>query len=159
MIFFCLLFSLLPILIEYWFIRLAPHTFWFDYKSVEPEKAIAAPGEVIKFISTSQINRPVDFDWVDVLRCENPAGIPYFAGSDILSDDEKKEINNPFATATSSAREVQPRELGVKFWEYPAKLPFDEGTCCYLESTIEAHLEFGIDKKEQIRSVNNVCIE
>ena len=51
-----------------------PHTFWFNYESVEPVKTTFAVGEPIEFSSKLEVYRPSFLYWTDTVRCETRSG-------------------------------------------------------------------------------------
>lgn len=138
---FALLFVIVPIVGEYWFMKVTPSTYWFEYIAIEPQKQVASTGEVIKFISTTEIKQQVDFEWHDVMRCADPDGYEYY-----------------YRDYKSQAAEVEPRAQSSSTWQYPHGLPHKVGTCCWLESTITVPLHFGIEKQQQLLS-GQICIQ
>ena len=115
--------------VEWFYLQVMPATHWFEYESVEPEQPSYGAGP-INFVSFSQIHRLVDMRWNDVLFCDTDDGMGF----------------RSYSSFDTSRRASPPVPMQPKAWTYHGEVP-EQGEC-YLVSTIEAPLKYGIVKRQ-----------
>lgn len=124
-------------LFKFTFLYFSPTSWYFEYTAVEPFTVPALiENEYIEMQSTLAINAPGEMMWNDVLRCLN---------DDTGRFDYVGEYN------TRSAIIEETDGLIVSRWKYRGEMPTSTAFC-RMDSTITRHLEFGIKKKQFIRS-------
>lgn len=116
--------------------RVAPHTWYFNYYDVIPEKSEYKVGEDICFLSDSEFKKDGEVLWNDILFCENEKGV-FTRFSEFNSQNTYIE-----------ASERKPVDQ-LKAWKYRSQTP-DYEVECYLISNITWSLPYGIDKKQRV---------
>ena len=96
-----------------------PSTYWIEYEKVIPTKDTFQIGEKLQFVSVSEVYRPTEVRWNDVLRCDFGQGFGHF------SDYQSSSLVGVRELSTTSP------------WTYNGVIP-NEPTSCFLESHIFA---------------------
>jgi len=145
-IIFALLFSILPLLVEYTYLSLMPRNNWFVYEEIAPLTELVEVGTTPRFVSTGEIKKPGKYTWLDVMKCEDKTGEYFYR-----SYESSAFVKNPrkFPEIT-----IDPKtgDTITTSWEYGYTAPKDKGEKCHLESTIAINLKFGIQKTQQLKS-------
>jgi hypothetical protein len=88
-------------------------------------------GDPLAFVSDSEIKRPVQIEWHDILFCD-------FGNGNVFVSDYR---------TGKYFEEPRPREKGE--WRYSAKVPMKEASC-YVRSTIKAEMKWSENKTQTI---------
>jgi len=151
---FILLFSFIPLVLEYWFTKLSPVTNWFEYSAVYvAEESVCCTDQVITVLSYAVIKRPVQMQWNDVLYCDGKDDGFRF----VTSNQSSNYFQNPTILPRVFINPNTGAESNVP-WQFNINTQLIAGQTCYIESIITAQLPFGIQKSQQIRS-NNFVIQ
>lgn len=144
---FMVIFSLLPIGLEYYFIKFTSAEHWFEYQELfVDDLGVTAGDQVILVLSYAVVKRPVELQWNDVLYCKGSNGWE-FAGSN--------QTSNYYAAPAILPRVYVNPTTGVESevpWRFILPGSLETGQKCYLESTITANLPYGFERTAQIRS-------
>lgn len=139
-------FMVVPIALDFWYLNLQPTHNYFLYESVEPDTKEFIAGEQPKFISNAEVFRTIDMRWNDVLYCNHPDRLDVYTF--FSSYPSARDGVIPTRDRTTSLEGVQ-----KKGWIYQSPTP-EYPANCFIESSIVAVLEYGIEKKQIIRSEN-----
>lgn len=112
----------------YAFYSLVPTGHWFVYHSVVPVKKEFAINERLKFISHTDLKRPVHLTFNDILFCRDPQGGDF----ERYSQQNTARLHNLIGNNRYTV------------WPYSPGVPFE--TECYLESNIKVHLPMHIER-------------
>jgi hypothetical protein len=107
------------------FLVLVPRAWWGEYEYI---RFVNKETGGLVFVSKNVIHHSGDFDYQDILKCDNRYYSEYQSGT----------------------VHIQPREWTETEWLYQA--PYPESGLCYLDSTTCIKLPFGIERCQQNRS-------
>lgn len=144
---FVVIFSLLPIGLEYYYIKNTTSDHWFEYSQLHVEDmGVNNTDRLILVLSYAVIKRPVELNWNDVLYCKGKGGYE-FVSSNQSSNFYMQPAVLPrvYINPNTGTENKTP-------WRFLLKEELTTGEQCYLESTITARLPYGIEKTAQIRS-------
>lgn len=134
--------------IEWFVLQNSTQESWYEYeKVIVSEPSLDTSDGLLKFISFSEIKKPVLMDWTDVLYCDSGEGFEFVTSNNTGKFYEKPEI--------SPRIEIDPETGQEKLvpWRFPLNgNVLQSGEECYLESTIKAVLRFDIKKPDTIIS-------
>jgi hypothetical protein len=133
MIFWAILIPIISIGFKWAFYTVMPATFFFEYYSVEPTKAIFQDGEDLIFKSHFQVNRSLNFHYNDILRCNID------------------EYDNGFHSQVLGKISLPSIGERTSIWTYNHTPPSAPRTC-FLDTTIRAELPYNVTKVQKIRS-------
>lgn len=143
---FAILFSFLPIALDYSYLKLLPRSHWFTYEKIEPISETVTAGTTPRFVSFGEIRKPGQFNWIDVMRCRDEQGDYFYR-----SYESSAYIENARTFPTITVDPKTGQDLTTS-WKYGYPVPAEKGVECYLESSIILKLQFGIKKIQQVRS-------
>ena len=115
---------------------LSPHTVWFEYKTVKVVKHVKAE-KPLQFRSIRVSRRVSNLSGVDVLYCSTNDGLGYYSQASWNGGLYQPTIRQDFSSSNP--------------WRYRGKVPVS-GADCYLKSTIDLDLGYGIVKHQVIIS-------
>lgn len=116
-------------LLHFTYLYFIPPTWVFEYHSIESEKTVYTHWEKIQMRTSADWYRKAKVIWVDTLRCP-----PIYFVNQAVSQGQKYEWDKA-------------RWLWFYQWETPTI-----DSKCYMDSTIIAVLDYGIEKQQTIAS-------
>jgi len=118
----------------YVFLLVMPYTYWFEYESVQPIKQEFTVNEKPTFMSDTNIRRPVNITWNDVLMCDYKDWIWY----------------RLYRSLTQTYTYTEARDL-MEPWIFDIRWPLYPATC-YMETFATANLHYWVSKTQTVRS-------
>lgn len=144
---FMLLFSMTPLVIEYWYLQSTSTEDWFEYSAIQVEEEVEFDDRTIEVLSFAEIKRPVLISWYDVLYCKHEKGGGYqFTASNESSRYYVKPVILPRVDLAIPEEEI------LVPWRFDTKDTLEKGDKCYIQSTISANLGFNIKRQQEIKS-------
>lgn len=130
------IFTALFLMVSFFIVSLLPHTFWFNYEDVRPQKQEFSIDEPITFVSELAVYRDVKFKWLDTLRCR--------------IDGENGFIQ--VSQYSSESGVVEPHPIKESVWRYDSLGPRRPSEC-FLDTHIEVEVAPLIIKEQDLESV------
>jgi len=121
-------------ILSYFFILVMPYAYWFEYESVEPIKQEFTLNDKPTFISDTNVKRPVEITWNDVLMCDYKDWLWY----------------RLYRSLTQTYTYTEARDL-MEPWIFNIRWPLYPATC-YMETFATANLEYWVHKTQTVRS-------
>lgn len=147
-IFFILVFSFVPLALEYYFVTATTADYWFKYQAIEVRDVVDFEDHTIDVFSFANIHRPVLIEWNDVLYCSKD-GQKGFAFID--SQGDSKYFTAPTVLPRFDVDPITQEQTLIP-WRFGVDKTLIAGDHCYIESTIAAKLRFDIERSQTIRS-------
>lgn len=120
--------------VDYFKLKLSPHTIFFEYTSLTPSKEEYQLWEEIFFTSTVYREKPIYMEYHDILRCDSGSWSTWYS-----------------STSTKS-KMISKVWTGTSLWRYEWELPWEQAIC-FLDSYPSVLLNYWIKKTQNIQTI------